>query len=95
MRNASLMLVSLLRKLPRTSAFDDHLTDCAAYEAAYRVFDPELPPLRIASIIRLIPLGGFHMGDAEPMRQRAESPELSDNIVRFRRRIDPEVCDAI
>lgn len=59
--SAPLGLIRILRKLPHTRAFDRHLTDCAAYEVAYRYNDPRMEPISVRHILKLDPLPPFFL----------------------------------
>ena len=93
MRNPSLMLVSLLRRFPRTRAFDKHLTDCAAYEAVDRAFDSALRPLKTAHVLSPVAFRSLDPCLSQEEVERADVAEASDNVVSFRGRRNPKVID--
>lgn len=51
-----LTLIKILRPMLPTRRAQQHLTDCAAYEALFRVFEPYRPPLRLSHVLGLRPL---------------------------------------
>lgn len=55
----TLWCIRILRWVPKTYAFDRHLTDCAALEVIYRPFNGA-EPLTFAHIFKLKPLPDFH-----------------------------------
>lgn len=67
MPNWALLAVRILRRLPHTAKFDSHLTDCAALELIYRPYGDVSEPLRLAHVLKLIPLPSFLPSDSEPM----------------------------
>ncbi len=92
--SAALTLVKVLRRLPHSANFDRHLTDCAALAVLYRPIDPTLPPLRIAHVLRLRPLPSVDPSLPDPVAERVHVPIATDNIVRLRRDVAPEVFEA-
>ena len=88
---AALHLIRLLRKLPHSSGYDTHLTDCAAMETVYRVSNPALPPLSIAHVLRLIPLPRFNIAGPYVVHQGINIPEFGNDF--FRGGINEETLD--
>ncbi len=85
----ALKVVRLLRRLPRTTRFDRHLDNCAAYEIWYRDSDPTLPPLKVAQALGLVVLGGLNLPSPEPVSKRIKLTVVSDNSARSRMQGEP------
>ena len=77
--------IRMLRRCPRTASFDRHLDDCAAL-ALFHSLGEDLPPLRAAHVLRLVPVPSLYPAGTNAVADRVQEPVLPDNVVSFRRR---------
>jgi hypothetical protein len=75
----ALTLIRILRRLPKTAAFDVHLTDCAALAVLYRPLDPSLPALTLSHVVRISALPNFLDSLGNSGDEWIETPVPSDN----------------
>jgi hypothetical protein len=73
MPGAALRLVSLLRKVPRTVRFDRHLDDCMTLGVVTNLGE-DLPSLRVAHVLGLIPVPRLCPCRARPVIKRTATP---------------------
>ena len=85
----ALFIVKVLRKLPHTAQFDQHLTNCAAHEVVYRAFDDSLPQLRLRHVLAQSPLPDPRPPLDEPISERVNASILPFD--KYRRRTYPVI----
>lgn len=65
-----LRVIRVLRWVPHTVSFNNHLTKCAAYEIFYRLEEDDpprpLPPLSLSQVFGLSPLPDLRHGSYTP-----------------------------
>jgi hypothetical protein len=92
---SALWAIQILRKFPHTWRFDRHLDDCAALAVLIPLFEASVPPLRLAHVLRLIPLPNLNPSLPDPINGGVEIPVLPENVVWLRRWQYPEIFDGI
>ena len=91
---SALWAIRILRKFPHTWRFDRHLDDCAALAVWTPLFD-SVPPLRLAHVLKLIPLPCLNPSFSDSMNGGVEIPMLPENVVWLRSKQHPEIFNGI
>ena len=68
----ALTIMRVLRALPRTGKLDSHLDRCAAIGVLYPAFYEDVPRLRAAHVLRIVPLPDFFPSGFDMVGERVE-----------------------
>jgi len=83
---SALWAIRVLRKIPHTARSDRHLDDCAALAVLVPLFEASVPSLKLAHVLKLIPLPCLNPPLPNPMNSGVEIPILLGNIIWLRRK---------